>query len=242
MLLDFDGTLAEIVADPASARPLLGVPELLVALGSRFATVAVLSGRPAGFLAEHLGHPGGVRLIGLYGLEEVGADAGPTVDPAEVERWVPIMEALADRAAREVPAGVSIERKGLGFTLHYRGAPGRGPWVEAYAEATSDRDGVVVQHGRMAVELRPGIDVDKGSVARALAGPCEAACCFGDDLGDLATFKAMDDLARRGRHVARVAVRDEATPQALLAAADLVVDGPGGALDVLRALAEPFEG
>ncbi len=199
--------------------------------------VAVLSGRPAGFLGEHLGHPTGVRLVGLYGLEEVGSVAGPTVEAAEVERWAPLMAALAARAAREVPQGVSIEEKGLGFTLHYREAPERGPWVEAYAAQTADRDGVVVQRGRMAVELRPGIDVDKGSVARALAGRCQAACCFGDDLGDLATFKAMDDLARQGRHVARVAVRDEATPRSLLASADLVVEGPAGALEVLRALA-----
>ena len=52
LCLDFDGTLAPIVDDPAAARPLAGVVELLEPLASRFAAVALISGRPAGYLAE----------------------------------------------------------------------------------------------------------------------------------------------------------------------------------------------
>ena len=158
--------------------------------------VAVVSGRPADFLAAHLGRPGGVRLIGLYGLEEVGAPAGPTVDAAALARWRPVMEGLADRAEEAVPGGVTVERKGLAFTLHYRGAPEHEEWVRRFAESHRSADGVVLQEGRMAVELRPGIDTDKGTVVRALAAGCSAACCFGDDLGDLAAFGALGDLAR----------------------------------------------
>lgn len=51
--LDFDGTLAPIVDDPAGARPLAGVVDLLEPLAGRFAAVALISGRPAGYLAEH---------------------------------------------------------------------------------------------------------------------------------------------------------------------------------------------
>jgi trehalose 6-phosphate phosphatase len=236
VFLDFDGTLSPIVADPAAARPLDGVAEVLATLGQRFAVVAVVSGRPGEFLAAHLGSPPGVRLVGLYGLEEVGAASGPTVDPGELARWRPVMEALAGRAERETPAGVAIERKTLGFTLHYRAAPEAEAWVLGFADGARDGDGVIAQRGRMAVELRPGIDVDKGAVVRALVGDCAAACGFGDDLGDLATFSALDDLARRGRHVVRVAVRDDETPAPLLEAADLIVEGPLGALELLRTL------
>jgi trehalose 6-phosphate phosphatase len=239
VLLDFDGTLSRIVPDPADAQPIEGVPQLLATLGARYRVVAVISGRPAQFLADRLGRPAGVRLIGLYGLEEVGAAAGPTVDSSELVRWEPIMSGLADEAQRNAPDGVSIERKGLGFTLHYRGAAAREGWVLGFAEEARRHDGVHVQRARMATELRPGIDVDKGSVAQALATGCVSVCCFGDDFGDLATFSAMDRLAHDGCYAVRVAVRDAETPAALIAAADLVVDGPDGAVEMLRTLAAP---
>ena len=50
LCLDFDGTLSAIVEDPVAARPWPGVPELLTELSTRFARVAVISGRPAGVL------------------------------------------------------------------------------------------------------------------------------------------------------------------------------------------------
>ena len=70
MCLDFDGTLAPIVDDPNEARPLPGTVELLGHLAARFAAVALLSGRPADYLAKHAAAPG-VRYLGLYGLEEI---------------------------------------------------------------------------------------------------------------------------------------------------------------------------
>ena len=44
---DFDGTLAPIVDDPASALPLPGVVDALEALAGRYGRVGVISGRPA---------------------------------------------------------------------------------------------------------------------------------------------------------------------------------------------------
>lgn len=238
VFLDFDGTLSPIVDDPASARPLDGVPALLADLGARFGVVAVLSGRPADFLEANLGRPGGVRLIGLYGLEEVGAPAGPTIEPAELERWRPVMASLTEAAERDAPRGVDVERKDIGFTLHFRGAPECEGWVRAFAVRAAADHGLIVQGGRMAIELRPGIETDKGTVVRVLGAGSSAACCFGDDLGDLAAFAALGDLAAGGAAVVRVAVRDEESPPEVAAAADLVVEGPLGAFELLRSLVE----
>ncbi|MGH2816575.1 MAG: trehalose-phosphatase, partial [Actinomycetota bacterium] len=66
--LDFDGTIAPIVEDPAAARPLAGIIELLGPLAERYAAVALVSGRPATYLASHAA-AAGVRYLGLYGLE-----------------------------------------------------------------------------------------------------------------------------------------------------------------------------
>ena len=57
-----------------------------------------------------------------------------------------------------------------------------------------------------------------------------AVCFLGDDLGDLPAFAELQRLAGEGVATARVAVRSDEAPQALLDAADLVVDGPEGAL------------
>jgi trehalose 6-phosphate phosphatase len=231
VFLDFDGTLSPIVDDPALARPLDGVPALLSALAARFGVVAVVSGRPAAFLAEQLGGSSGVRLIGLYGLEEVGASSGPTVDPDALARWRPLMAEVAEVAERSAPVGVSVERKPVAFTLHFRQ-----PWVRRFADEQHERIGLVIQPGRMAIELRPGIETDKGTVVGALAQGASAVCCFGDDLGDLAAFAALGTLAEGGVAVARVAVIDEESPAAVAEAADLVVEGPAGAIELLAAL------
>jgi trehalose 6-phosphate phosphatase len=242
VFLDFDGTLSPIVDDPALARPAAGVPGLLSELASRFGVVAVVSGRPAAFLAEHLGDATGARLIGLYGLEEVGEPAGPTVDPDALEVWRPVMAEVADLAEERAPSGVWVERKTVACTLHFRHAPGEEGWVRRFAEEQRDRVGLVIQPARLAVELRPGIETDKGTVVTALARGADAACCFGDDLGDLAAFAALGDLADAGLSVARIAVVDDESPAAVADAADLVVEGPSGAIELLKALVAAVPG
>ena len=72
-------------------------------------------------------------------------------------------------------------------------------------------------------------------IATAAAG-LGAACFLGDDRGDLAAFDALDRLAGDSVHVTRIAVRSSEMPEELERRADIVVDGPEGALELLRAL------
>jgi trehalose 6-phosphate phosphatase len=238
LFLDFDGTLAPIVADPTMARPLPGVPGVLAELVERFALVAVVSGRPAAFLAEVLGRPAGVHLAGLYGMEVAGP-GGQARATEEAAAWRPAVAEATVRAAEEAPAGVEIEAKGLTVTLHWRGRPDAEPWARRFAEREAARSGLRAQPGRMALELRPPVAADKGTVVRALAPGHEAAACFGDDLGDLPAFDALGELARAGMAVARVAVVDPESPAEVAAAADLTVEGPARALALLEELAHP---
>ncbi|MGH9045435.1 MAG: trehalose-phosphatase [Acidimicrobiales bacterium] len=241
VFLDFDGTLSSIVDEPSTARPVEGASDLLVRLGSNFGLVAVVSGRPAGFLEERLGRPPGVRMIGLYGLEEVGRDAGPCAD-VEARRWRPIVEAAVRDARRVAPGGVAIEHKGLGFTIHFRRAPQSRDWAHDYAAELGHRLGLAVQEARMAVELAPPGTSDKGAVVSALAARCTAVCCFGDDVGDLGAFRALDALRRGGVSVVKIAVASPEGPEELVQAADAVVEGPQGVLVVLRQLIEGVGG
>jgi len=234
VVTDFDGTLAPIVADPAAARPLPEVPDLLRRLAARFARVGVVSGRPAAFLLEHLG-AGGVTLRGIYGLEAVDGDGG-VVANADAASWAPVVAAVAERGRSEAPPGVTIEPKGLSVTLHYRGTPAAADDARAWAEGEAARTGLVVHAARRSYELRPPVSLDKGTVVEELGAGLDAVCFAGDDVGDLAAFDALDRLAGRGARALRVGVRSTEAPDELLARADIVVDGPEGAVALLGRL------
>jgi trehalose 6-phosphate phosphatase len=238
LFLDFDGTLAGIVSDPRDARPLPGVPALLAELAAPFALVAVVSGRPTAFLAEALGSPPGVELVGLYGLER--ALRGP-----EHARWAAVIDEVVAEAGATAPPGVYVEPKGLTVTLHWRQAPDQREWVVAFAERAQARHGLAIHQGRHERELRPPLEVDKGTVVRSLAdergGRLDAAAAFGDDKGDLPAFAALGELtAPDGSplYAVRVAAVDRESPSEVAARADVTVAGATGAVALLRALAD----
>jgi trehalose 6-phosphate phosphatase len=236
LFLDYDGTLAPIVADPAGARPVPGVRELLARLGARLDLVAVVSGRPVRFLSEALGTPPGVVLSGLYGMEEVGRDGELRRDTG-AQRWRPVVAEAVAVLAGSAPPGVEIEPKGLSVTLHWRRSPGSEGWARAAADALCARTGLVPQSGRMALELRPPVHVDKGTVVARLGLGRAVVACFGDDLGDLPAFAAVAELGRSGATIARVAVADAESPPEVAAAADVVVEGPEAAVALIERIA-----
>ena len=155
------------MADPREARPLPGVPALLEDLARRFALVAVISGRPTAFLADVLGSPDRVVLAGLYGLER--ALRGPAHDA-----WAGLIDAVVAEALAEAPPGVYVEPKGLTVTLHWRQAPEQKDWVVAFAERQHAERDLLVHEGRHERELRPPLDVDKGTVVRSLVAEHDA--------------------------------------------------------------------
>jgi trehalose 6-phosphate phosphatase len=223
---DFDGTLAPIVADPARSRPVPGVPALLGRLADRMSAVAVVSGRPGAFLAAALAGAGPrVQLVGLYGLEWV--EDGTVRLAPEAVGWVgpATAAAAAARADAERPDAVEVEPKGPSVTLHWRRSPGGEAWALGFARAWAGRTGLVAQPGRMSVELRPPLEIDKGTVVERLGRGRRLACFAGDDAGDLAAFAALDRLAASGTAVQRVAVADAESPPELVRAADVVVRG-----------------
>jgi trehalose 6-phosphate phosphatase len=243
ILTDFDGTLSPIVNNPHEARPLEGAAEVMALLASRFAEVAVISGRPVSYLEEHLALPEPpdpahrVRFVGLYGLEQSWGDGRTTVEP-EAGAWHQRVDEAVARLRRDAPDGVLVEPKGLAVTVHWRRAPGEEGWVTDAAAAEVERSGLRAHFGRMSVELRPPLDIDKGSVVTTLAARCSAACYFGDDLGDLPAFAALAALRREGLATVSVAVLDDETDPRVAAAADLTLSGPGQALPALAWLAQ----
>jgi trehalose 6-phosphate phosphatase len=230
VLTDFDGTLSPIVEDWTAASPLPGVRDVLEHLTLRYAIVAVISGRPVAYLSEHLGT--GLRLAGLYGLESM-VD-GVRVSAEGAEGWRDLVQSAADRATNRF--GSLVEDKGLSMTVHFRTKPELESDVRAWVAHECRRSGLELRSAKASVELHPPVEFDKGSVVEALVGGLHGACFLGDDVGDLSAFDALDRMRARGVHAVKVGVRTAEAPSVLLDRADVVVEGPIGALDLLRTL------
>ncbi len=245
IITDFDGTLAPIVDDPGSSRPLPEAVELLHRLGHRYGRVAVVSGRPAAFIADHLRlsecpegedcPEDGLMVAGLYGLET--ASGGEVRPHPEAERWRDAVDEVAARAKDGAPSGVTVEHKGLSVVLHYRTAPDHQGWAASWAEEEAERTGLALHPGRMSQELRPPIEADKGTALTQFVKGLRAACFAGDDLGDLPAFEALDRLrAEEGMAILKVAVKSDESPPELLEQGDVQVDGPEGVVELFRRL------
>lgn len=236
LIVDFDGTLAPIVPDPPAAVPLYGAAAALARLARHAGTVAVVSGRPVRFLRDAL-PVDGLVLYGHYGVERL--DRGTISPLPQAEAFEGAVSAAADEAEASLP-GVLVERKGaIAVVLHWRTRPDLGAAATDLGSRLAGKHGLRLEPGRQALELRPRLDIDKGTAAAELVAGATAALVMGDDRGDLTAFAAIGRLRDEGRlrHAVRVAVRSGETPPGLLEEADLEVDGPAGAVDLLTELA-----
>jgi trehalose 6-phosphate phosphatase len=235
VVVDYDGTLAPIVDDPTTAAALDASRAALALLADRLACVAVVSARPVAFLARALDVPG-LTIVGQYGAERlVGGEA---VLDERVAPYGAAMDKVADDAARALP-GLLVERKGVGVTLHWRTSPEREGEARTVGAALAERYELRVVAGRMALELRPPVAIDKGAAVAELLAGIDHAVFAGDDRADLEAFDALDRLVAEGtlRTAVRVAVNSAETPPELLERADHVVAGPPGIAALLRELA-----
>jgi trehalose 6-phosphate phosphatase len=241
IFLDFDGTLAEIVATPDLARTFPDGAETLARLSDDYALVAVVSGRPAAQVRARLDVPK-LAIFGLYGLDAESAHNESPLERSSLDQRSGARAALADveSAIGDIPEA-RLEDKGRSLAIHYRGA--RDPaLVEALllprVAEIAERRGLSVVPGKMVLELAPPDTPGKGSVVlREVRARGLSACLYaGDDLADVRAFEALDELRAWGVHTAKIAVRGSETPDALVETADVVVEGPAGLVGLLQEL------
>ena len=239
--LDFDGTLAPIVPDPAAARALPEAVSGLRALAPLIGTLAVITGRPADVAVEYgsLDQVPGLLVLGQYGRQcwENGVLSAPPPPPglAIARARLPVL--LAEVRA---PVGIWVEDKKEALAVHTRRASDpvaaldrlRAPLLALAAET-----GLRAEPGRMVIELRPP-GADKGKTLKELAAKNHrtAVMYCGDDLGDRPAFAALRELRAAGMPGVAVLSQSAEVPE-LAADADLVVDGPQGVAALLAALA-----
>ena len=228
-MLDFDGTLAEIVARPEHARPVDGARDVLIELAGRYRTVAIVTGRRSEEVAALLDVPH-VTYVGLYGLEDGANELVTAIVPAVQTATAEIGEAW-------------VEDKGVSVAVHYRQAPdplsARAALLVALQPVATEA-GLELIEGKMVLELVPPDRPLKGGAVERLAREhgLRAVLYAGDDHADLDAFDALDRLIGSCdvRAAVRVAVRGPETPPALVDAADVVAEGPAELVELLRTI------
>lgn len=238
---DFDGTLSHIVELPSDARPVEGAQEILSELSDRLGVVAIVSGRAAGELLEWLGP--NVEIWGVHGAEHT-VNGRVELTGAAADFAALIKRAHSDlqtRLAKLKLPGTVLEDKTVMLALHYRNASDReaaGKALLRLATEAAEKHDLIASQARMVIELRPPVEFSKADVVRRRAAELDlrAAAFIGDDTVDLPGYAALDELAREGVATTRVAVGSHESPAQLLERADVVVNGPEGALEWLRSL------
>src|SRR5215213_2105567 len=245
VVTDIDGTISSIAPTPAEAMVDPGAKAALALLGERLAAVAVVSGRAPQDGAAMVGLPE-LTYVGNHGLERI-ARGTPWTHPVAAATQPAITAALAEiesaaRAAADVP-WLLIENKGVTGTVHYRLAPdpaAAAALLEPLARAAVDRHGLRLTLGRMILEVRPALAVNKGTAIRELARDLElrGIVFFGDDVTDVDAFRALRELREAGEAATlRVGVLGSETSPAVLAEIDVSVNGVAACAATLLALA-----
>lgn len=222
---DYDGTIAPIVDDPLTARP---VRESIVALRSLAALpdthVAVVSGRSLRDLAALSRLPPEVHLVGSHG-SEFDPDFASRLDAVTKELTSVVQQSLEAIALRT--PGATVERKPAGAAFHYRmcdsaDVPGA---VDAVLDGPARIPGVHIQHGKSVIDIS-AIATDKGSALdqlRHLVG-ATAVIFVGDDTTDESAFATLSssDVAVKVGHGPTIATRRVPDPEGVaLLLADL---------------------
>lgn len=246
IICDIDGTLSPIAPTPDAARLAPGARESLKRLVGCIDLVAVVSGRSAADASSLIDVPG-VLVVGNHGLEWRD-DFGTSMHPDAVETAPRLRSALDEfrRRIAEQPqfAGALVEDKGLSGSIHYRLTPDRDvseaqltEWaIELAAEYRLN-----VTHGRLVIELRPPIAVNKGAALRRIVDEfhLQGALFFGDDVTDIDGFDAFRALRdERNIETWSVAVADPEARRDVIEAADIAVESVGACVSLLKRIAD----
>jgi trehalose 6-phosphate phosphatase len=225
LITDFDGTLADVVPDPAMAGARLDSLEALSKLAGLLADVIVLSSRTNTEL-EMLVPITGVRLIGDSGLAL----------PRHAQR-----EALeqfnydASKLLERTP-GAWLEKKPASSAVHFRKAEMSGDEMLALLQPLLEGGRLAAALGRKVVEVHAP-KAGKGSALAALL-PAEdpgGVVCMGDDENDRSMFEYVSGLDLP--HMS-VGVDSPEAPKDLFTRCDLVVSGPPEAAILLQVIVE----
>lgn len=227
IISDVDGTLAPIVPRAEDAAITPRCRTLLRDLMERGVRVALATGRPLA-VARAMLDLEGAAFAANHGLS-LWLDDQEETPPAVAEYVGRARESARELAGLDVP-GVSLEEKGPVLAVHYRRAADERAAREAILGAIAGSPAARafrVHEGRKVIELRPPLDINKGTAVAALVPRlgARALICLGDDVTDIDMFREVRRLREGGLPGASIAVRNEEVAPEVVGSADFWLDG-----------------
>jgi trehalose 6-phosphate phosphatase len=249
LLTDIDGTISEMAPAPNLALIDPSALDSLERLSRSLDLVGVVTGRALSDAMRLTGSPG-LLHVGNHGYERL--HLGVERSAAGV---MPYLSAVAEAAEAVRSAamfdadlnGVVVENKRFTASCHYRltADPVRAEaTIRGIIEPVVEAAGLLISTGKMVLEVRPPLTVNKGVAIAELIAEHElkGAVFFGDDITDIDGFEAVK--SHRGVSdfdgLAVAIVTADSNP-AVPAAADLELHGVGECIEVLRRLAVLLE-
>jgi trehalose 6-phosphate phosphatase len=226
LVTDVDGTISPIVDDPAAAQVTPRAKDLLTALCDTLPLVAVISGRAPDDVRQRVGVEG-IVYVGNHGFER-WEDGGVKLMP-EAAAFRPRLDAAIRALRPHLAPGMELEDKGATISIHYRRAVDPAAAARDFrplAVDAAETGGLTFSEGRMVFELRPPLDVNKGTAFRGLVAEydLDAALYLGDDVTDVDALTAAREMRAGGVCNAYGAgVLSEGTPEAVADSADFTI-------------------
>lgn len=200
LCLDFDGTLAPLMEDPAQVQLTPQMQRVLWLLAAREdVALVIISSRDRADLQTRVAIPG-VVFAGNHGMEISGPGC-LFVEPNAASRCASL-QTLSENLVRHLQhiPGVVVEDKGLMLTIHYGQAPAD-QWESVQRTLCSDLFGLQrnfhLSMREKAFEIRPGVAWNKGSAVAWIRDhfgkPGATMIYVGDDITDEEAFGALPD-------------------------------------------------
>ena len=198
LFLDFDGTLADLAAQPEAVRVADDLVALLRLLFSEVdGALAIVSGRRLSDLDQFL-RPLELPSAAEHGAQRRLADGQlVSVAPPDVQHAIKVASA---RVTQHV--GLRLEIKDAAVALHYRQAPElQSLCLQVMTEALAASTGVELLSGKYVFEIKPA-GVSKGTAIAAFMRDApfvgRVPLFAGDDVTDEAGFAAVQSLGGAG--------------------------------------------
>ena len=181
LALDYDGTLAPIVARPEQAVLRSETRRLLQEVAVAY-PVAVISGRAQADVLRRLRGSGVIEVVGNHGIEPRHATADFV---AQVRRWLPLL-----RTRLQTLQGVWVEDKSYSVAVHYRQSRHKKQALPEILAAVRCLRDVRLIGGKQVVNVLPNGAPHKGFALEKMRDRlgCDTAIYVGDDETDEDVF------------------------------------------------------